>query len=87
MSWPQVAEPHVGHRLTLRDPYSLKCVDCNQTLVIHREAGAATPQPARWRRPDTPPASPEAIAWAKREALAAIEHARLRRTTATEETG
>jgi hypothetical protein len=85
MSWPQVAQPHVGHRLTLRDPYSLKCVDCQQTLVIHRETGAPTPQPPPWRRPDVPPATPEAVAWARREAMAALELVRQRRTTAKPE--
>lgn len=89
MSWQQVSEPHIGHRTVLRKTYELHCVDCSMTLVIHRETGAPTPQPPRWRRPETPPASPEAVAWAKREAMAALELVRQRRTTAnpsTEET-
>lgn len=83
MSWPQVAGPHVGHRLTLKDAWNLRCIDCAMTLVIHRESAekAPTPTPPRWRRPDVPLASPEVVALRKREALAAIEQARLRRTS------
>lgn len=80
MSWEQVASPHLQHKAFLRTPWELRCSDCGVTLLIHKEAGAPTPQPPRWKRPDTPPASPELIAQRKREVAAALAAARERRT-------
>lgn len=87
MSWQQVAEPHVGHRTVLKAIHELRCCDCAVTLVIHREGPPTGVTHPKWKAPDlSQVASPEIIAKAKRDAAAAIEHARLRRTAAPEVT-
>lgn len=86
MTWDAVAAEHIDHRAVLRDPRTLECVDCHRKLLLPREpktVGTSGPPP--YRRPDTSEAaSPEVIAYRKREALAALEQIRQRRTTATE---
>lgn len=86
MTWDEVAAPHVDHKAKLTDTRHLRCFDCAVTLVLPREPkqlGHSGPPP--YRRPDlSAAASPEQIAYRKREALAALEHARQRRTTVEE---
>lgn len=88
MTWDAVAAEHIDHRCVLRDPRTLECVDCHRKLVLPREpktvAHTGPPRYVHQPPPDLP--SPELIALRKREALAAVEHARMKRTTATEET-
>lgn len=87
-NFEKIALEHVGHRCVLRDVRTLECVDCHRKLVLPREpktVSASGPPP--YKAPDlSQVASPEVIAYRKREAEAALELARQKRTTATEET-
>ena len=86
-NFENIASEHIGHRCVLRDVRTLECVDCSRKLVLPREpktiGHTGPPRYVHQPPPDLP--STELIALRKREALAAVEHARLKRTTATEE--
>lgn len=85
-SWDSLAEKHIGHRTVLRDARTLECVDCSHKLLLPREPRVVTvTSPAPYKAPDpTPTASAELIALRKREVAAALEAARLKRTTVVE---
>lgn len=79
MTWADVAVPHIGHRASLKDAWSLRCHDCDVTLVIHREPAArvTTSGPPPYRRPDPArAASPETVARLAAEARANLAHAK-----------
>lgn len=86
-SWNDLAEKHIGHRAVLRDARTLECVDCSHKLLLPREAKTVgTSGPPPYRRPDlSQAASPELVALRKREALAALDLARQKRTTVGEQ--
>lgn len=86
MTWDEIASAHVGHRCVLDDPRTLRCVDCSHKLLLPREPRVVTvTNPAPYKAPDpTPTASAELIALRKREVAAALEAARLKRTTVVE---
>lgn len=82
-NFDKIASEHIGHRCVLRDARTLECVDCSRKLVLPREQKNLSPSgPPPFRAPDkTNAASPELIALRKREALAALELVRQKRTT------
>lgn len=86
MTWDSVAVDHIGCRCVLKDVRNLRCVDHAVTLVLPREPKTvSTSGPPPYKAPDlSQVASPEVIAYRKREAEAALELARQKRTTATE---
>lgn len=87
MTWEQVAAPHLNHKAFLKSVFELRCVDCAMTLVIHREPKTLTSSgPPAYKAPDkSQAASPEVVAFRKREAEAALELARQKRTTVVED--
>lgn len=85
MTWDSVAVDHIGHRLILLDLRTVECHDCGKRkLVIPREHRVVSvTSPAPYRAPDRRDLpSPELIAYRKAQALAAVELARQKRTTA-----
>lgn len=83
MTWDDIAAPHVDHKAKLTDTRHLRCFDCAVTLVLPREPRVVTvTSPAPYKAPDRRDLpSPELIAYRKAQALAAVEHARQKRTT------
>mgnify|MGYP000713442010 CR=1 FL=1 len=86
-SWEALANKHLGHKAKLLDHKHLRCFECAVTLVLPRDAAkvGVTGPPQYVHRPAEQPASPEMVALRKREALAAIELARQKRTTVVED--
>ena len=86
MTWDDIAAPHVDHKAKLTDTRHLRCFDCAVTLVLPREPRVVSvTSPAPYKAPDpTPTASAELIALRKREVAAALEAARVKRTTVVE---
>ena len=85
MTWDDIAAPHVDHKAKLTDTRHLRCFDCAVTLVLPREAITTASPPPFQRRDGRDAATPEQIAFRKREAEAALELARQKRTTVVED--
>lgn len=86
MTWDSIAAAHIDHRCVLRDTRTIECIDCHRKLLLPREPRiVSVTSPAPYKAPPpVPTASPELVALRKREVAAAVEHARMKRTTATE---